>query len=53
MATEGRITQDIVEILSQPTTVAARVTQDVVELLSATTVLVVAERVELFIWMPV
>jgi len=51
MATEIRITQDVLEILSQPPA-AARVTQAVVELLATSTAAPVVERVQPFVILP-
>lgn len=48
---DARVTQDVVEVLSQPTP-DAQVTQVVVEVLQPDVAPVVTERVESFIWMP-
>jgi hypothetical protein len=49
---DGRVTQDIVEVLSQPIP-DARLSQVVIEILSANVApVVVTERVEPFVWLP-
>jgi len=49
---DARITQDVVEILSQPAPPAARVTQAVMEVLTSAVVVSVPERVQPFVILP-